>query len=62
MDHGEGGASHISEMTHCPNGSSLRAGDVLSITGYYDSDKYPEMSHAGKLHAIMALGLLYYSQ
>jgi len=61
MEHGGGGATHISEMTHCTNGSSLRAGDSLAITGYYDTAKYPEMTHAGKLHAIMALGLLYYA-
>jgi len=61
MDHG-GGATHISEMTKCPTGSSLRSGDVLRLTGYYDDAVHNEMSHNGRLHPVMALGLLYYAQ
>jgi hypothetical protein len=61
MDHGHGG-SHISEMTLCPPGTPIRAGDVLTAKGYYDDAAHPQMMHAGKAHAVMALGILYYSQ
>ena len=62
MDHGSGGGTHISEMTYCAPGAALKAGDVVTIKGYYDDAQHAQMTHGGKLHPVMAIGMLYYSQ
>ena len=61
MDHGHGGVSHISEMTMCPTGSTIAAGDKIVLKGNYDDTKYPQMVHDGKLHSVMAIAILYYT-
>jgi hypothetical protein len=60
MEHGHGGA-HISEMTMCPPGSTIAAGDKIVLKGNYDDSKYPQMVHDGKLHSVMAIAILYYT-
>jgi hypothetical protein len=66
MDHGDGGhghagGMHISEMSLCPQGSTIKPGDKITLNGVYDANKYPQMVHDGKLHSVMSIGILYYA-
>jgi hypothetical protein len=55
-----GDTVHISKISTCSNAGAIAIGDILSLTAYYDSTKYPLMTYAnGSLVPIMGISLLY---
>jgi len=65
MDHGGGGDmwTSISNMSACHDNGTIKAGDRMHITGYYDTTQHPGMmNNKGQPEEVMAIAIVYVGQ